>query len=121
MNNSFPKQEKLKSRKTIEKLFVEGNSFVKYPIKLFFVAQAELNTTQATFAVPKRSFKLAVKRNLIKRQLREAYRLNKQPLLMEGGKNFAILFLYLGKDLPKYEALEKSMRSLLKKLKDEVS
>jgi len=73
----------------------------------------------AAFAVPKRNFKSAVDRNRIKRQLREAYRLNKHLLDEIHGKKFVMLFLFLGKVKPQYSELEKAMVKLLKKLCDE--
>ena len=121
MNFHFPKSEKLKSTKTIERLFSEGKSFTKFPLKLIFLPQELVKPTQAAFAVPKRSFKSAVDRNRIKRQLREAYRLHKPLILTNNGKKFALLFLHFGKDKPKYAELEKSVASLLKKLRDETT
>ncbi len=121
MNQSFPKSEKLKSTKTIENLFLEGKTYSKFPIKVFFLPQENIETNLAAFAVPKRNFKSAVDRNLIKRQLREAYRLNKQLLDEIHGKKFVMLFLFLGKVKPQYAGLEKAMVVLLKKLKDENS
>ena len=121
MNNRFPKSEKLKSTKTIEHLFEQGKSFKKFPIKMIFLPQENLTSSQVAFAVPKRSFKLAVTRNLIKRQLRETYRLQKNILQKNNGKKFAILFLYLGKHKPQYAELENAMLLLLKKLEDENS
>jgi ribonuclease P protein component len=121
MNFRFRKSEKLKSSKTIEKLFSEGKSFTKFPLKLVFLPQELEKPTQAAFAVPKRSFKLAVDRNRIKRQLRETYRLHKPLIITNNGKNFALLFLYFSKDKPKYAELEKAMTSLLKKLRDEIT
>ena len=73
MNFRFPKSEKLKSSKTIELLFAEGQSFSNFPLKVIYLPQQTEQTTQATFAVPKRNFKTAVMRNRIKRQLRERY------------------------------------------------
>lgn len=114
----FPKSENLKSRTTIKQLFEEGKSFTSFPVKLIYIPQSNLKITQAAFAVPKRNFKLAVSRNRIKRQMREGYRLHKQLLTTNNNTEYSLLFLYLGKDKPKYDKLEKAFQVLLKKLID---
>ncbi|MFT5102897.1 MAG: ribonuclease P protein component [Candidatus Latescibacterota bacterium] len=119
MNLSFGKNEKLKSRKSIEALFVEGKSIKKHPIKLLYLPSETSKKTQVTFAVPKRSFKLAVSRNGIKRQMREAYRLHKHLLTKESGKTFEFIFLYIGKDKLEYAQIETSLVTLLKTLSEE--
>lgn len=119
MNFSFGKNEKLKSRKTIEALFVEGKSFKKQPIKLLYLPTENSENTQVTFAVPKRNFKLAVTRNRIKRQMREAYRLHKHLLTKENGRKFALVFLYIGNDKSQYALIETSLVALLKNLNDD--
>ncbi|MFK5972928.1 MAG: ribonuclease P protein component [Flavobacteriaceae bacterium] len=114
---SFPKKEKLKSKKLFEKLFAEGKSISNYPVKLLYL-KSELPTSvkfQVGVAVPKKNFKSAVDRNRIKRLLREAYRLNKHLVLNNSEGGFAFLFLYLGKELPTYVAVEKNVQTLLKK------
>lgn len=115
MQNTFPKEEKLKSRKLIEQLFVEGKSVSIYPIKLIYL-KADLPykvKIQAGVAVSKKNFKSAVKRNRIKRLLREAYRLNKQVVFNNREGTFAFLFLYLGKELPSYSQIEIAMKGVL--------
>ena len=121
VNQKFPKQEKLKSSKTIAKLFLEGKTYTKYPLKMFYLPSENTEINAAAFAVPKRNFKSAVVRNRIKRQLREAYRLNKQTLGDIHGKKFVMLFLFIGKKNPTYDQLEKTMVKLLKNLLDENS
>ncbi|MCB0465353.1 MAG: ribonuclease P protein component [Aequorivita sp.] len=121
VNQKFPKSEKLKSTKTIENLFLEGKTHSKFPIKVFFLPKESMKTNLAAFAIPKRNFKSAVDRNRLKRQLREAYRLNKHLLEEINGKKFVMLFLFLGKVKPQYAEVEKAMVKLLKKLGDENS
>ena len=116
MNFHFPKSEKLKSKKTIELLFQEGKSVSKFPIKVFYLPIVNYEKTQAGFAVPKRNFKNAVDRNRIKRQLREAYRLQKHLLKNEDGSRFALFFLYLGKEKLPYDSIDRGMRKLLEKI-----
>ena len=84
-SHRFKKEERLCSKKLIEKLFAEGDSFLVFPFKIVFVAvdyQGDY-PAKAAFAVSKKLFKKAVHRNLIKRRIREAYRLNKHMLKSE--------------------------------------
>lgn len=118
---TLQKDERLCSQKIIEELFTSGESFLSYPLKVVFL-KTELPTTlpaQAAFTVSKRNFKRAVKRNLLKRRMREAYRLNKPGFYHEiTAKNaqIATMFVYVGKDIIEYSAIEKAMISALKKV-----
>ncbi len=124
MGLSFPKKEKLKSKKLIEQLFVEGNSVSSFPIKLIYL-QTKLPfevAIQAGVSVPKKNFKSAVKRNRIKRLMRESYRLNKALVFNNSKGSFAFLFLYLGKEMPDFTLVDKNLKAALhkfKKLNDE--
>ncbi|MFS4455374.1 ribonuclease P protein component [Maribacter sp. 2304DJ31-5] len=114
---SYPKKEKLKSKKLIEKLFSEGKSVSIYPIKLIYLPTMlpEEVKVQCGVAVAKKNFKSAVQRNRIKRLLREAYRLNKAVVFNNTKGKFAFLFLYLGKEIPSFKGLEPKMKLLLEK------
>lgn len=116
MSLKFPKSENLKSRKLIDQLFSEGKSIAEFPIRLRYLPIENRGHSQAAFSVPKRNFKLATSRNRIKRQMREAYRLNKSVLNINKDAKFALLFLYLGKDGSDYNAIDKAIIALLKKL-----
>lgn len=117
MDFSFPKKEKLKSKKRIEQLFEEGRSISEFPLKLIYLKTKtpEGIKIQTGVAVPKRKFKSAVKRNRIKRLMRESYRLNKHMVFNNIEGNFAFLFLYLGKDMPQYQKVAESMVRILQK------
>ena len=120
---TFPNKEKLKSKKLIEQLFAEGKSISSYPVKLIYL-KVELPADvqiQAGVTVPKKNFKSAVKRNRIKRLLRESYRLNKGVVFNNSKGAFAFLFLYLGKDLPSSQQIEAQMKSVLEKFNKKIS
>jgi len=118
---TFKKEERLCSQKLIGELFSSGESFLAYPLKVVFL-KTELAaniTAEAAFTVSKRNFKRAVHRNLLKRRMREAYRLNKTEFYAElASKNLqiALMFVYVGKDIAEYKSVEKGMISGLKKL-----
>ena len=120
--NKFGAEEKLKSKKIIDKLFNEGKSVSQNGFTLVYLI-GELNSfypAQAGFTVPKRHFKHAVDRNRIKRLMREAYRLNKTAFyekLVSGKQQMAIMFVFKGKVLPEHKAVTESVMACLNKLK----
>jgi len=116
VNQNFPKEEKLKSSKAIERLFSKGQSIVRYPLKVVFLVNPETSVNRAAFSVPKRNFKHAVSRNKIKRQMRENYRLNKHLIAEDEKIKTDLLFVYLGKEMPKYQNLNEKMIALLKEV-----
>ena len=119
VNFSFKKDERLCSKKVIEKLFLEGKSIFVFPIKIIYL-ETKLPTNspaQAAFSVGKRNFKRAVQRNLIKRRMREIYRLNKSKLYYElVDKQLAVFFIYTGKTILEYNQIESAIIKGMKKL-----
>lgn len=118
MRFSFPGTERLKSKKQIEQLFEQGHTAVQFPLKAWYAPVDGESLTKVAFAVPKRSFKRAVDRNRIKRQMREAYRLNKEGW-NKNGTEFVMLLLYMDKQAPDYHRLEQAMKGMLKKISNE--
>lgn len=121
--HTFPKQEKLKSKKIIDTLFIEGKSVKAFPLRVVYIETplpySEI-TIQAGVSVSKRNHKLAVTRNRIKRLMREAYRTNKN-ILDTKGTTFAILIIYTGRDVITYQEMERTMVKLLKRLNDAIT
>jgi len=117
MKFTYPKDEKLKSRKLITRLFTEGKSVSKYPLRLVY---AEHEDTENPFlmgvSVSKRYFKRAVDRNHFKRILRETYRLNQQLLKShKSEKPLAFMLLYQSKDLLDYNEINTKTVELFEK------
>ncbi len=108
----------------MDKLFSEGKSVFVFPVKIVYleIPLASDYKAQAAFAVGKRNFKQAVQRNLIKRRMREVYRLNKHHFYNEtGDKQVAIFFIYTGNTIPEYSEVETAIKKGLKKLVKELS
>ncbi|WP_115460738.1 ribonuclease P protein component [Winogradskyella aurantiaca] len=116
---SFSRNEKLKSKAQIDRLFAEGRSITVYPLKLIFTEATfdDKSTIKAAVSVSKRHHKKAVTRNKIKRLLREAYRLNKPSDFNKTETGFALMILYLSKDQPSYELIHSKMTMLMAKFK----
>lgn len=115
MKNTLGKEERLKSRKLIEKLYAEGNSVKKFPLRMVYIQTEHTSyfPAQVGVSVPKRIFKLAVKRNRIKRLMRETYRLQKEIVYNNIDKPYVYMISYIGKEEIKYEELYVKMEQLL--------
>jgi len=127
LKNTFGKQDKLKSSLAIETLFRVNQFVISYPLKCFFlISELTENKTsvRVAFTVPKKTFKKAVERNLLKRRMREAYRLNYKNILElffnQNNKQLQLLLIYLGKEMLDYETLEKNIQKILQKLNEKI-
>ena len=119
--NRFGAEEKLKSQKTIKSLFESNQTAFSYPIKAFYNFEKDENSLstlpKAGVSVSKRKFKRAVDRNLLKRRMREAYRLHKSPLIEESQlMNLNVLFVYIAEAEEEYLTIEKSMKKIIKSI-----
>jgi len=109
MDFSLPRKDIIRSKKDIDALLSEGDVIFRYPFKVYYRRIKESATVRMMVSVPKRNFKRAVKRNLIKRRVREAFRLNRSEM---GGCGMDMLFVYLGKDILEYAAVESKLREI---------
>lgn len=114
---SYPKEEKLKSKKIIDLLFSEGKSVSKYPLRLVYVAHdfEENVPLKMGVSVSKKYFKNAVDRNYFKRVLRECYRLNKQLLIENTDTKYCCMFFYQTKEKLAYSEINEKTEQLFQK------
>lgn len=116
---TFPKQERLSWKRHIDLLFANGRSFVAFPLRVIYLPVEEdalPAPASVLISVPKKKFKRAVKRNLIKRRMREAYRIHKQELfdaLANNRQRMLVAFLYLDKEILPFSEIEKVMQKAL--------
>ncbi len=126
--HTLGKQERLCSRKFIDSLFKGGGSRAMsgFPLRMVY-AMTERHegepAAQILVSVPKRCFKRAVKRNRIKRLVREAYRLNKHILAdalerHEPQMSATMAFIYTDSHLHDYATVEQRVRNLLTRLSE---
>lgn len=121
-NFRFGKAEKLLSKKLIDLLFREGKSIKINCVRcLYLLTDEQLSSpVQVMISVPKRLFKKAVDRNLIKRRIREAYRLNKNSLLsLTNKKNSQLIlaFLFIHTEAEEYHLIEDAIQKIISELK----
>ena len=122
MRNTLGKQERLKSKKLIEKLYAEGDSVKNFPLRMMYVQTVHTSEfpCQVGVSVAKRNYKLAADRNRLKRLMRETYRLQKQIVYNNLDKPYVFMISYIGREEIKYEDLYLKMEKLLTLFIDKV-
>ena len=116
-DQTFGRQEKLKSAKIIASLFQQGSSLFSFPVKLVYLPISEdtkITNHQFSVSVPKRKFKKAVDRNRIKRLLRESYRINKN--LINNLSPLAMMAIYVADKELTFQEVENSIKKILIRL-----
>lgn len=126
MANTLHKVERLDKKKIIEKMFAGGSrSFSVFPLRVVYLPVEELEADASILiSVSKRRLKRAVKRNRVKRQIREAYRVNKHELLnilVERKCRLAIAFIYLSDQLVESSIIEDRMRIALVRITEKMA
>jgi ribonuclease P protein component len=120
----FKKSERLNSRKIIGKLFTEGNSIYHYPLRMVWLASdsVELSPARIAVSVPARRIRKAVKRNRIKRLIRESYREHRgifYDSLVKSNRNIDLMIIYSSGTLYAYDFINLKIRELIQKFIEE--
>ena len=134
---SLPQSERINSKKQIDRLFRGGGSkaMTASPLRMVYMADSRQTDSQPSdghqpmaqmmVSVPKRFFKRAVKRNYVKRQVREAYRLNKHILVnhltQKADKTVSLCFIWTSDRLLPTAEVMKRMANLLTRLVEKLS
>ncbi|MBQ2565594.1 MAG: ribonuclease P protein component [Bacteroidales bacterium] len=114
---SLPKAERLSGRTAVSDLFSKGNWGGYGALRYCFRKGNGQDVNRIMVSVPKKFFRRAVKRNLLKRRIRESYR--RQKSLVPSSAGIDIAFLYNTKDLLDYRTIYETVGTILKKLGDE--
>lgn len=106
---TFQKQERLHKEKLIQELFEKGSSFYLYPFKVLVKRNPDdsFPVHQVMISVSRRNFKKAVDRNLLKRRIRESFRLNKN--LLPPTPKFLIAYIYTAKEILTFAQIQERL------------
>lgn len=121
MDYKLSKEEKLRSRTSVERLFGEGKSLMAFPLRAVYrLRQPGEAPAQFLITIPKKRIRKAVGRVALRRRVREAYRLNRRQLLFpaldEQGWGVDIAFVYLDGNLAPYSVINEKVTLLLQRI-----
>ena len=112
--NTLPKKERLCGKTSIGKLLAKGKHGNVPGLRFLYMTGTGNEENRMMVSVPKKMFKRAVKRNLLKRRIRESWRRQKHSLSTAGGTD--ILFIYPGKEILSYEEIYESVGKIIRKI-----
>jgi len=112
---TFRKEERLHKEKLIKELFETGSSFYLYPFKVLSQRNpdAAFPVHQVMVSVSRKNFKRAVDRNLLKRRIRESFRLNKN--LLPATPKLLIAYIYTAKEILTFAQIQDRFIKTLKR------
>lgn len=114
---TFAKNERLSGTKRIDTLFKEGKSFISYPLRVIYLVHEQSSEAKCSIlvSVPKKRIKKAVQRNIIKRLIRESYRLNKTLIdnSSTNERSIDVAFVYVKDTLSEFSGIQKAMQKAL--------
>lgn len=117
MGNTFSALERVKLRSVVAQLFGDCASGFVFPIKYkYIVEESTAPGVAVLFSVPKRLHKRANRRNLLRRRMRESYRLSKEALrdvAESRGLAIKIAFIYVSKEELTYKAIDEAIVNIL--------
>jgi len=114
---SFSKRERISEKKIIDSLFSSGKKLGVYPFDVRFLNQDENSDSisKVLITVSSSKIKSAVKRNLLKRRIKESYRINKNIIY---NKLLMIAFVYVSEEIFTFSVIDKAIKKILKKLSE---
>jgi ribonuclease P protein component len=124
MEQTFCREERLRKKSLIAKLFEEGNKWYSFPFRVSSLRCRFPSPypVQLLISVPRSLFKKASDRNRVKRLIREAYRKNKQilyePLTMNNDQ-MLLSITYTSKEIVPYQVIQQKIIVLLQRLKED--
>jgi len=124
MRHTFSKDERLSSRRMISRLFADGSTFHLKPFRVTWMMEKllEPSPVQLLISVPKYNYRKSVDRNLIRRRIREAYRMNKQVIydsLQGSGRKMVLCITYTAKEIVPFGLIQEKIILLLQRLNEE--
>lgn len=124
MPKTLNKSQRIKSKQQIADLFENGKNIIAYPLRICYLwnmpTEGQTFENKIMVSVPKKLFKRAVKRNLLKRRIREAYRLNQHLLEeknAETGQYIQIAFTYIAQEPLPFDKIQNAVIKGLNKIR----
>lgn len=121
---TYGKSDKLKKRKEITALFEKGQSMQKNPIRMIYreIPDPEMDVQLKTaVTVPSRNFRKATQRNLLKRRMREAFRITQFSLRDKTTRKFHLMLIYTAREITDYQTISNAIQHLLSKLGEKMT
>ena len=116
VRNTLPKKERLCGKTGISKLLAKGRHGSVPGLRYLCLTGAEAEVNRIMVSVPKKLFKRAVKRNLLKRRIRESWRRQKHLLTVDGGVD--LLFMYPTKEILTYQEIYTAVGNVIESLNE---
>ena len=114
VRNTLPKKERLCGKTAISKLLAKGKHGNVQGMRYLCLYGNDAEVNRIVVSVSKKFFKRAVKRNLLKRRIRESWRKQKHALKLEG--NLDILLMYSVKEVLSYEEIYSAVGQIIENL-----